>query len=89
MAVVVRDMDRASEHQVLKEVRKPCLVGLLVTRADFIQDVYRYERRAPVGVANDGQPVAQNRACEWNHRRVKMRICLIGGRHRGFAGSPS
>ena len=60
LEVVVVEVLRAVEHQVLEQVREARLARLLVLRADVIPDVHRDDRRLVVLVDDQGEAVVEN-----------------------------
>ena len=69
--VVVGDVRRASEHQVLEEVGETGVVGMLVAGADIIDDVQGDHLRAAVLVVYQAQTVGKGMLVYFHIHRVK------------------
>ena len=57
--VIVGDMHRPAEHQVLEQMGETGMVRMLVARADIIDDVQRHHLRGGVFVVHQPQAVVQ------------------------------
>ena len=58
-SVIIGDMHRTAEHQMLEQMGKACMFGMLVTRPDVIDDVQGNHLRAAVFVVDQTQTVFQ------------------------------
>ena len=76
------DVPRALEHEVLEEVRKAGLAGLLVLRADVVPEVDGHHRRQVVRRDDHPQAVVQALVGEGDRRAVGV----AGGHGCSWAG---
>src|SRR6185503_1340719 len=65
------------EHQVLEQMREPCLAGLLVLGSDVIPDAYRDERNTAVFVDDHLQAVWQDLLLERDSHTCTSGIALL------------
>ena len=72
--IAAGQMLTAAKHQMFKEVREPCLTGLLILRPNVVPNVQSHNRRLVVFVNNHSQSVIKDKLLTGNFKLGKVHL---------------